>query len=168
MADDKIPSEDEPTDLRLTEGEYAVRRRRHQRFCEMLYALRREFVDGSYEEEQVHHLIHLHDNEVWRRGDGEWRNKSRSLLDRLHRIGVERLRINERIAALSTLAATMAAAEDAQKMADQAMEAVQRAQSVELLLRAVDEEGDEKEDEEEDTADPQPSSTVPTRKIRYM
>jgi hypothetical protein len=128
MADDKIPSDDEPTDLRLTEEEYTVRRRRHQRFCEILFALRREFVDRSYEEEQVRHLIHLHENEVWKRGDGEWRTRFHKLLDRLHRIGVEQLRINERIAALSTLAASMAAAEDAQKMANQAMEAVQRAQ----------------------------------------
>ena len=47
--------------------------------------------------------------------------------DRLHRIGVEQLRINGRVADLSTLAASMAAAEDAQKMADQAMEAARRA-----------------------------------------
>ena len=40
---------------------------------------------------------------------------------------MEQLEINERIAALSTLASSMAAAEDAQKMADQAMEAAQRA-----------------------------------------
>ena len=167
MTDDKIPSDDEPTDLRLTEEEYKVRRRRHQRFCEILFALRREYVDRSYEEEQVRHLIHLHENEVWKRGDGEWRTRFHKLLDRLHRIGVEQLRINERIAALSTLAASMAAAEDAQKMANQAMEAVQRAQNAELLLRAVDEDGDGKEDEEEDT-DPQPPSTAPTSKIRYM
>ena len=93
----------------------------------MLYALRREYMDRCYEEEQVRRLIHLHENETWRRGDGEWWNRSRSLLDRLHRIGVEQLRINGRIADLSTLAASMAAAEDAQKMADQAMEAARRA-----------------------------------------
>ena len=48
-------------------------------------------------------------------------------VDRLHRIRVEQLRIHGRIADLSTLAASMAAAEDAQKMADQAMEAARRA-----------------------------------------
>ena len=127
MADNKSPTYDEPTDLRLTADEYDVRHRRHQRFSEMLYALRREYMDRCYEEEQVRRLIHLHENETWRRGDGEWWNRSRSLLDRLHRIGVEQLHINGRIANLSTLAASMAAAEDAQKMADQAMEAARRA-----------------------------------------
>ena len=127
MADTKIPTHDEPTDLRLTPDEYDERYRRHQRFSKMIYALRREYLDRSYEEEHVRSLIRRHESETWRRGDVEWWNRSQNLLDRLHRIGVEQLEINERIATLSTLASSMAAAEDAQKMADQAMEAARRA-----------------------------------------
>ena len=68
---DKVPSEEEPIDLRLSEEERLTRLVRHRGVDSMMVAIRSELMDLEEEEMDVRTWLMRHTNEVWRRGNGE-------------------------------------------------------------------------------------------------
>ena len=97
---EKGPSEDEPTDLTLTEEEWLTRVVRHRGVESQITAIRNGIMELDQEEENIRAWLLRHTNERWHRGNGEWDDLLYSMEQRLYWIGSAQRAARAQIAAL--------------------------------------------------------------------